>query len=110
VPSSYVRSAILTDERSLHFQLRQNSRCGLEKLLQELRSKHPNYSKKDEIEAKLAKLFDGKVGAQYPPEVLQTTLQKAAQRFAEKIPQDTKTNNRSRDTDVTEMWFSGSNC
>jgi hypothetical protein len=58
----------------------------VEKLLDELRSKHPNRSKKDEIEEKLTELFEGRVGVPYLPDVLQTVFQKAAQRFSERIP------------------------
>ena len=58
----------------------------VEALLKELRSKHPNYTKKDVIEEKLAKLFDGKVGAPYSQDLLQTVFQKAAQRYVDRIP------------------------
>jgi len=80
----------------------------VEKLLQELKSKHPNYSKRDEIEEKLVKLFDGKVGPPYAPEALQIVFQKAAQRFAERVPpgykdEHQKDGNR-RFGDVV-LWF-----
>jgi hypothetical protein len=80
----------------------------VEKLLQELKGKHPNHSKRDEIEEKLAKLFDGKVGPPYAPEVLRTVFQKAAQRFAERVPPGYKDENQKdgnrRFGDVV-LWF-----
>ncbi len=80
----------------------------MEKLLQELKNKHPNHSRKDEIEEKLTKLFEGKVGQPYPPDFLQTVIQKASQRFAERIPpgykdEHQKEGNR-RFGDVV-LWF-----
>ena len=58
----------------------------VEAVLQDLRGKHPDHIKKDLIEEKLSNLFDGKVSAPYPDKVLQTVIQKAAQRFSDRIP------------------------
>ena len=79
-----------------------------ERLLQDLKSKHPDHTKKDEIEEKLSKLFDGKVGTPYSQDVLQTVFQKAAQRFIDRIPpgyKDEQQKEGQRRFGDVVLWF-----
>jgi PIN like domain len=80
-----------------------------ETLLQELKGKHPDHTKKDEIEEKLSNLFAGKVGAPYSQDVLQAVFQKAAQRFADRIPpgyKDEQEKDGHRRFGDVVLWFS----
>src|SRR5579863_4643618 len=86
----------------------QKAAADVERLLKELKNKHPNYSKRDEIEERLTKLFEGKVGASYTHDRLEDVYQKAVRRFSERIPpgyKDEHDKQGSRRFGDVVLWF-----
>lgn len=80
----------------------------VEKLLRALKTKHPDHTKRDTIEERLAKLFNGKVAPPYSEDALQAVFQAANQRYVDRIPpgyMDERQKDGNRRFGDVVLWF-----